>query len=444
MLPWRVCMTKSGPPEAPRADGRDTAGSQVTVATKQSEAYLGVFLVFAGTYFLSALLRAVTATLAPAFSAEFGLGAADLGLLAGVYFLGFSLLQLPLGAALDRFGPRCTEVTLLLLAVLGCALFAAASTYMQLVGARALIGMGVAACLMAPLTYFRRHFSQALQLRLNSWMLMTGSVGMLASTVPVQWVLPMSGWRGLFTLLAALLAVGALALFRGLEADGPSADGLARQAPPVCYAEIVRHPVFVRLAPLGFVLYGGLIAVQALWAGPWLTQVCGWTAQEAGQGLLLVNAGMLVAFFSWGMALPALHRAGVDAWRLLSWGTPVGLVILAAIAWAGSSAAALSWVAWCVSTSVLAVSQPAVGQAFPVRAAGRALSAFNLVIFSGVFALQWGIGVVIDALQRVGLAEVDAYRSAMAGLLVLGVLSYLWFLAAPRADDHNAATEVPT
>lgn len=63
-----------------------------------------VFLVFAFAYFLSALLRAVTATLAPVFSRELALGAGDLGLLAGAYFLGFALMQLPLGQALDRFG----------------------------------------------------------------------------------------------------------------------------------------------------------------------------------------------------------------------------------------------------------------------------------------------------------------------------------------------------
>ena len=94
------------------------------------------FVVFAATYFLAALLRAITATLAPSFSAEFDLGAADLGLLAGAYFLGFALLQLPLGAALDRWGPKRVELSLLALAVLGCALFALAVNFTQLVLAR--------------------------------------------------------------------------------------------------------------------------------------------------------------------------------------------------------------------------------------------------------------------------------------------------------------------
>jgi hypothetical protein len=32
-------------------------------------------------------------------------------------------------------------------------------------------------------------------MRASSWMLMTGALGMVASTLPVQWLLPITGWR---------------------------------------------------------------------------------------------------------------------------------------------------------------------------------------------------------------------------------------------------------
>ena len=147
-----------------------------------------LFAAFAFAYFFSALLRAVTATLAPVFSDELGLVSGQLGLLAGAYFLGFALLQLPLGSALDRWGARRVLMVCLSLAVVGCLAFAAAGSLPQLLMARFLTGAGVAACLMAPLTCFRRLFSAAAQLRANAWMLMTGSLGMLASTLPVQWL----------------------------------------------------------------------------------------------------------------------------------------------------------------------------------------------------------------------------------------------------------------
>ncbi|MDH4059496.1 MAG: MFS transporter, partial [Aquincola sp.] len=259
-----------------------------------------MFLAFAVAYFLSALLRAVTATLAPAFSTELGLSAADLGLLAGAYFLGFALTQLPLGRWLDRFGPRRVLLAFLSVAILACAGFAVATSFAALWLARAFIGVGVSACLMAPLTAYRHRFGDVAQLRANSWMLMTGSLGMLASTLPVQWLLPALGWRGLFWAVGGMLLLSMALIAWIVPLDHRDARGAddAIVRPSVGYAEIFRHAYFVRLMPLAFVVYGGLLAVQSLWAGPWLTTVAGHSAAEAARGLFGINLSMLLAFLS--------------------------------------------------------------------------------------------------------------------------------------------------
>ena len=394
-----------------------------------------IFFTFAFTYFLSAMLRAVTATLAPVFSDELGLRAADLGLLAGAYFFGFASMQLPLGRALDRFGPRRTLLVLLCGAVLGCVAFAAANQLATLIAARALIGAGVAACLMAPLTLYRRLFSPAAQLRANSWMLMTGSLGMVASTLPVQQLLPLWGWRGLFWAVAGLLVVG-MGLIAWRVPRDPAASLPSTHAAGG-YAAIARHPLFVAMAPLGFVVYGGMIAVQSLWAGPWLTRVAQHSAAQAAQGLLLINLSMLVAFLGWGAAMPRLARKGIDASRLMAWGLPLPLLSLVLNVWLGPGAGAWHWALWCVACTFVSVSQPAVGAAFPPEQAGRALSAFNLVIFGGVFCVQWGMGLLVDALQRWGLAEADALRAAFAALAGCGALAYGWFLRHRPRVTHN-------
>ena len=392
---------------------------------------IAMFMAFAGAYFLSALLRAVTATLAPAFSVELGLRAADLGLLAGAYFLGFSLLQLPLGAALDRFGSKRVLLVLLAVAAAGCIAFAAAEGLRSLFAARMLIGMGVAACLMAPLTAYRRFFSPADQLRANSWMLMTGSLGMLASTLPVQWLLPLIGWRGLFVVLAAGLMLAGAAIALVVPRDSVAAAGGA-SARRQGYRQVFRHPAFVRSAPLGFFVYGGLIAVQSLWAGPWLTRVADQTPAEAALGLFLVNACMLLAFMGWGIAMPKLAARGMRVEDLMSRGLPLCLFVLAVIVVAPEPAGAAAWAFWCVSCTVVCLSQPAVGQAFEQHVAGRALAAFNLVIFSGVFGIQWSIGLLIDSAVVWGHDEAFAFRLAMAVFWCLSTCSYLWFLLWPR------------
>ncbi len=393
-----------------------------------------VFLVFAFAYFLSALLRAVTATLAPVFSAQLGLLAADLGLLAGAYFFGFAAMQLPLGHALDRFGPRRVLLVMLSVAVAGCLGFAAAQSIGALIAARVCIGMGVAACLMAPLTCYRSLLDAPAQLRANSWMLMTGSLGMLASTLPTQMLLPYWGWRGLFVALAALLAL-AIALIAWQAPRGEAPAPLPDRAGS--YRSIMRHPAFVALAPLGFFSYGGLIAIQSLWAGPWLTDVAGWSAIEAAQGLFAINLCMLLAFLGWGALMPRLARKGIGARRLITWGLPASMAWLLIIAVMGPAAGAASWALWCVLSTFVSPSQPALGQAFPAELAGRALSAFNLVIFAGVFCLQWGIGLVVDALMDQGWSRVAAFQGAMVGFAACCVVSQLWFVKAMSANADN-------
>jgi len=409
-----------------------------------------VFAAFAAVYFFSALLRAVTATLAPSFSAELDLGAADLGLLAGAYFFGFAVMQLPLGEALDRYGPRRVQLALMTLAVLGCIGFALAQSLPGLLGARVLTGMGVSACLMAPLTCFRLCFGTAAQLRANSWMLMTGSFGMLASTLPVQWLLPLLGWRGLFAAVAAALALTMLGLWwavpRGATAarpparrEGPQATAVtddtvsAPVAPPTRqavggYAEVLRHPLFRRLAPLAFVQYGGLIGLQALWAGPWLTEVAGQSPARAAQGLFAINLSMLVAFATWGTVMPRLAARGLQAETVVRRGMPLALGLLALAIVRGPETGAAHWALWCVASSCMSLSQPALAQALPPSLAGRALSAYNLVIFAGVFSAQWGLGLAIDALRAQGLPTVPAFQWAFGGWALLCAGAYAWFL----------------
>lgn len=422
-----------------------------------------VFACFAGTYFFSALVRGVTATLAPVFSADLGLQAADLGLLAGAYFFGFAIAQLPLGGALDRWGGRRVLVWLLAAAVLGCVAFALAPDFTALTLARALIGLGVSACLMAPMTTFRRAFRPTAQLRANSWMLMSGSLGMVASTLPVQWLLPVIGWRGLFWGLALMFALAALAILAWVPADDEPDAGPQRAAhgrhPPVAavarpvlarlvrlgglegYGEVFRHPTFRRYLPMGLVHYGGLIAVQSLWAGPWLVAVTGLTPAESARGLFLINLCMLGAFLAWGTVTPALVARGWSAPRLIARGVPFSLLLLFACALGGPATGAVAWAAFCVSCTVVSLSQPAIGQAFPATLAGRALSAYNLAIFLGVFMIQWGMGWVIDVGRAAGASVIGAYQAAVGLLAVLATAAYLWFLWAGRGDGSRQAQE---
>ena len=394
-----------------------------------------VFLAFALGYFCSTLIRAITATLSPTLTTEFHLSAQDLGLLAGGYFLGFSLTQLPLGRLLDKYGPQKVVLSFLFFAVLGCLAFSWADSFHGLLAARILCGMGVSACLMAPLTGYRRWFDANTQLRANSWMLMTGSLGMLAATLPVQWLMPIWGWRALFVMLAVMVVVTMVLMAwvvpRWKTVKAETADAQTQLDDDGSYREIWKSAYFWRMTPIGFFSYGGMVAIQTLWAGPWMTQVAGWTAGEAAQGLFFINLAMLLTFWVWGLITPALSRKGIPVERLIAWGLPVSFVAIGTLAWMGpavGSAAALGLALLCMSSTFVALAQPAVGMAFPSHLAGRALSAYNLVVFVGVFVVQWGIGLLVDAGRVMGLEKSSSYQWALACFGLCSLLSWVFFL----------------
>ena len=385
-----------------------------------------VFLAFAATYSISALVRAIIATLSPVLSQEFSLQSRDLGLLAGGYFLGFAATQLPLGTWLDRHGPKRVIVCFLAVAVLGCLAFSIATSFTGLLVGRVLIGMGVSACLMAPLSGFRRWLDAPSLLRANSWMLMSGSLGMLASTLPVQWLLPLVGWRALFWVLAGLVLVAIAVIARVVPKW--TTDTAAKTGTPDGYAEVWKNRYFRKMSPLAFFNYGGLVAVQTLWAGPWMVKVAGYSPLEAATGLFYLNAVMLLTFWGWGLLNPTLARAGWHTDRLITWGVPVSLLALAANIAGGAATGWVGWTVFCVASTVISLSQPAVGMAFKPALAGRALSGFNLVIFSGVFTVQWGIGLLIDAFGAMGLARVASFQAAFGVYLCCGIAAYAYFL----------------
>ena len=395
-----------------------------------------VFLVFAAAYFSSALVRSITATLSPVLTQEFSLQARDLGLLAGGYFFGFAATQLPLGAWLDRHGPQRVILWFLSLAVVGCLAFSAASSFSGLLASRVLVGMGVSACLMAPLTGYRRWFDAAALLRANSWMLMVGSLGMLASTLPVQWLVPLTGWRPLFWILAALLllSMAGIAYVTPVWKATPT-PGVSNLPPaPASYAPVWKSRYFRKMAPLAFFNYGGMVAIQTLWAGPWMARVAGYSPIEAATGLFYLNGAMLLTFLAWGLVTPWLAQRGWNATRLMTWGIPLSLLALAFNMLSGAQTGWLGWTLFCMASSVMGLAQPAVGMAFQASLAGRALSAYNLVIFSGVFVAQWGIGLLVDAFAALGLGTVASFQAAMGVFLCCCIASYGYFLSV-NADN---------
>ena len=386
-----------------------------------------IFLVFALGYYISNLLRAITATISPNLISEFNLSAGDLGLLGGGYFLGFAAVQIPLGYLLDNKGPKKIVSYFLLIAVLGMISFSLSENFITLLLSRILIGVGVGACLMGPLTAYRIWYQDETQQRANSWMLMVGAIGMLSSSLPVQFFLPIVGWRMIFITLA-LLTIFCIILIIFFIPNWNKANIQSNSKDNGSLKEIWNNNFFKSLVPMGFFNYGGLFAIQTLWAGPWMVKVSGYTPEQSANGLFIIYFSLLISFLSWGYLVPKISKNVSDAIRLLKFGAPLNLIVLAFIIYLGPKAGAYHWAFFAVSSVFLSLTQPAVGMAFSLSNAGKALTSFNLLLFIGAFALQWIIGVIIDLTMNLGFSEILGFRFAMIFFLLTSFFSYLFFL----------------
>jgi len=403
----------------------------------QSTFALRVFLCFAFAYFMSYAFRTINVVIAPDLVKDLGLNNADLGLLSSAYFIGFGATQIPLGLALDRFGPRITEAWVMILAVIGALIFAIAEDFTTLVMARVLIGMGVSACLMAAFSGFRAWYATSQQGQLASAMLVCGTSGALASTWPVHLVTPYIGWRGVFLVMAALSFLAILILYFGLPVKKSALTDKPIQSTSATlswqsYRPILTNSFFWRILPLGTFCYGGFIAVQTLWFGPWLIEVMNYPATTAAQIVFGFNVVLLLAYLFNTWVLPKLARRGIDTMRYMTWTVGMSMIMQAGAYFWQTSLVWVWWYLFAITCASFVLAQSIIVLYFPKHYSGRVSTSYNLTLFIGAFIVQWGIGHMLDLGIALGWNKTSAYDLALAVFLVIQILGFIWFLIAPR------------
>ncbi len=388
--------------------------------------WLRIFLPFAAGYYFSYFLRNVNAVIAPELTRELGVSAADLGLLTSAYLLAFGAVQLPLGLALDRYGARRVEALLLLIAAAGCALFAAGNSLSELAIARALIGLGVSACLMASFKAFSQWFGIERQASLNAAIMAAGGLGALTASTPLAWAIPQFGWRAVFVALSIAGLAAAVAIFSTPDKPG-SAQAEPMRGQIAGLVEVLTSRAFWRYAPQSTLIIGGFLALQGLWAVPWLMNFSGLPREAAAHHLLLMGSGMLIGFLAIAFGVAPLAARGIPPLRLLQAGMGVGVLATLLIV-LGAGPSEPLWFIFGLVFSVGNLAYSLLQSHYDIALAGRVNTALNLMVFVGAFVIQWGFGGAVDALQAGGYATRDAYQITFGGLLALQAASWLWFL----------------
>lgn len=393
-----------------------------------------IFGILACGYLMSYGLRAINATIAPELVAEFELSNAALGSLTSAYFVGFSLMQIPVGIWMDRFGPRRVDATLIGIAALACSLIAMSDHYIALWLARALLGAGFAAGLMASFAMFRLWFEPSLQQRLAAWVMMVGSVGVLTATVPARAAMPMLGWRGLFIASAGVLTCVAIAMWFGLPSarEPKHTDRQSFLRSLLGYREVFRSSWFWRMVLMASVVQGGFISLHTLWIGPWFTRVLGLSAEQAATGLFAFNLSLLLAYLVGGWFAPRFNTSEQTTVRIAAIAVLLTVTMQFVIVLSPSGAGVAGWLLFAALSTVFTPLQARVALSFPQAYSGRALTAFNLVVFTSVIAVQTLLGLLIDTLIAAGWPQAQAFRIGIAALASCQALVWLLFIAWPR------------
>ncbi len=383
-------------------------------------------------FVLSQFYRTAVAVIAPDLAREFALSAERLGLVTGAFFFAIALMQLPIGVALDRYGPRRTVPLLLMLAVLGALIFAAAPSGGVLILGQTLIGAGCAGVFMGGLVTFSRWFPAERFASISAVAIATGGVGGMLSGTPFALVAETFGWRGAYVGLAAVTAALALLVFLVVR-DAPQGHPYHERRPETLaqafagIREVLRHAGLPAILSVGFVSFSILFSLRALWAGPYLADVHGLGAVARGNVLLAMGGAMIAGTLIYG----ALERLVVSRKRVVLAGAGVNVVLFATLALLprpGLWTVAVLFCAVALAGAYYIHLLAHTRSIFPDRLMGRALTTLNFAAFAGVSALQLLPGLVVGAFPAEGGAAPEAaYRAVFAvlGLVVLvGVVPY--------------------
>ncbi|WP_138934879.1 MFS transporter [Roseovarius arcticus] len=380
------------------------------------------------TYVLSQFYRAFLAVLGSVLESDIGAGPEDLATASGLWFLAFAGLQLPIGWALDRIGPRRTVSAVLLIGGAGGALmFAAATSPAHINIAMMLIGAGCAPVLVSAYYILARQGSPAQFATIASLLMAIGSLGNLGASWPMAWAVDAFGWRAAMMFLAAITAAASLVLFVLLR-DPETAPGGRRGS----LLDLLKMRALWPIMPLMFVCYVPVAAIRGLWIGPYLSDIFGLATAQLGQASLVMGIAMIGGTLIYG---PLDRVFGTHKWVIFigNMGCAVTCLLLAVLV--GQSVGL--GIALCAVIGMFGSTFPImIAHArgfFPAHLAGRGVTLMNLFGMSGVGLLQLGSGVLHGRVAA-SSGDLAAYGTLFAffGLAALtGSLIYLFSRDAP-------------
>ena len=395
---------------------------------------LRIFIPFALGYFLSYLYRVVNSIIASDLSTDLDLSATELGFLTSVYLIAFAAVQLPLGVLLDKYGPRRIESFLLLFTALGAAIFATATSFNMLVIGRALIGLGVSACLMAAFKSFVQWFPADRLPLANGLHMTAGGLGVLCASSPTAWLLETLAWRDLFWILAiATLLIAVIIFFVVPDKPSPIAQvNLTSHIGGIIHIFSDRY--FWRVIPVTVSTQATALALIGLWTGPWFRDIARFNQDQVANSLMLIAVSMIVGYVVIGTIAYHFSKRGINSMTIALVGMGIFILTQIILAFHPVYFARSAWMLFGFFSTSSILTYAALSQRFSAQYAGRANTALNFLVFVVGFFIQWGIGAVIDTFpsNTVGSYASEGYQQVFIYLIIVQAACLAWYALSRR------------
>ena len=393
-----------------------------------------IFGIACSLFFLSQFYRVSNAVIAPQLLGDLAVDTKGLGLISAAFFYAFALTQIPISLLLDKIGPRRMMTTLSAVGIFGAVIFSWADSLAYGVAGRVLLGIGMSCNLMGTYKLLTLWFSPRAFATLAGLVVALGTAGNMVATTPLVILVEQMGWRSSFQLIAVINLILTL-LFFVIVRDRPPQNNTDS---PTATMDI--HQAFGNLRRLlarkdfwiisfgTFARYGIFAAFQALWAGPYLMEVMGYSARTTGNLILLLNVGMILGAPCWGTVSDRLFNT--RKWIIVTGSASILLtIIILAVIPPGIPMPVLSVLFFCFgffnATGLLMY--PHIKELVPLEMAGAAMTGINFFTMIGPAVFLQGLGILMQTLYPSNSRGPEAFNAAFAvciTCLLLVLVSY--------------------
>ena len=398
---------------------------------KQSVLIITIFIL---GYLLAIIFRSINGILAPNLIADINLTASSLGFLTSTLLIAHALAQIPLGVYLDSHGPKKVQITLLLLAAVGCIVFALSSNIYVMTFARLMIGVGFSGSLMSGFRAVSMYLKPENAALGNGIIMSAGQVGLLVTSWPTEYLLNFFTWRGTYGVFIILIFIVVFLTYILIPKQGytdnskPVIDRLRD------LKIVLRDPSIWRLGPLVWITGGSHIALLTLWAGPWFSNVAYYSRDDVATGLTINAIAAISGIFLSGLTAKILGKFNVGILKILTIILIIHIFSLIPIIFFSPNIGAYFWIIFAMTGQGGILSYPWVTAKFGMSLSSRANTIVNLGTFVIAFFIQWLVGVVIDLFPLINGITYNpmAYNVSFVIILAIQIMVLFWYLSGFR------------